>query len=268
MPILLQFLRMTVSRRDLLRELFWRDLKMGHAAHGFGGVWVYVHPIVIVGTYLLIFGFVLGGRIAVSAAFPGNYPSYIMAGLVPWLVTANVLGRAPAALASNANLVKQVVFPIEILPVANTLVCFWIYMPALLLVLIYKFFIGGGLPLFTLALPIAFLLHATTAAGVIFALSSVTPFVRDVREFVNVYSAIAMYFTPAVYLPDWAPPPLRPLIYLNPFSYFVWVYQDVLFFGAFAHPVAWIVCLVISVGSLYGGYSLFRRLKPFLGNVL
>src|SRR5262245_45487112 len=122
--------KLLVRNGDLVREMFWRDLKVGHAGHSFGGIWVYLHPIVIVGTYLIIFGFVLGSKIAVASPFPGDYPSYILIGLVPWLITAAVLGRGPSVLFGAANLVKQVVFPVEVLPVAITLVCFMTYIPA------------------------------------------------------------------------------------------------------------------------------------------
>ena len=51
-----------------------RELSAAHARHGFGGIWVYAHPLVIVGTYLLIFGFVLGNKIAITGEFPVIIP--------------------------------------------------------------------------------------------------------------------------------------------------------------------------------------------------
>ena len=47
-------------------------------------------------------------------------------------------------------------------------------------------------------------------------------------------------------------------VVLNPFSYVIWVYQDVLYFGAIVHPVAWIVFLASSLLSLALGYRSFR----------
>jgi lipopolysaccharide transport system permease protein len=99
-------------------------------------------------------------------------------------------------------------------------------------------------------------------------LSGLTLFVRDIREFINVFSLVAMYITPAVYVEDWVPSALRPLLYLNPFSYLIWVYQDTLFYGFIKHPEAWYFMIFTSVIALAGGYRLFRRLKPFYGNVL
>lgn len=264
-------LRMTFDQifryRELLREMVDRDLRASHARHGFGGLWVYIHPLVVVGTYLLIFGFVLGNRLIANGEFLGDFPAYILAGLVPWLMMQAALVRGPGALIGSANLVKQVVFPIEILPIASMIAASIPYLPALGLVIIYKFFVGG-LSWTLILLPAVLAVHAVLAVGLSFALSAITPFFRDLREIVTVFTSIAMYLMPTVYLPDWMPRVLRPLIYSNPFSYVVWVYQDVLFFGEFRHPYAWMIFLLFALLSLGLGYRTFEKLKPYYGNAL
>jgi lipopolysaccharide transport system permease protein len=254
--------------RELLREMVDRDLSASHARHGLGGLWVYVHPLVIVGTYLLIFGFVLGNRLVTGGDFLGDFPAYILAGLVPWLMMQAALVRAPGALIGSANLVKQVVFPIEILPVASTIAATIPYLPALALVLIYNYLAGGGPSWILLCLPAVLAMHAILAIGMSFALSAITPFFRDLREIVTVFTSIAMYLMPTVYLPDWMPRVLRPMIYLNPFSYVVWVYQDVLFFGELRHPFSWVIMFLFALLSLGIGYRTFEKLKPYYGNAL
>lgn len=264
----LELLALCRRRRELLREMTDRELHSGHAGHSLGGRWIYIHPLVIVASYLLILGFVIGSRIAVSGSFPGDYPSYILVGLVPWLVTQNVLIRGAGALLGQSGLVKQVVFPIEIIPTAIVVSIFQAFVPAFSLVLIYKFFLGGGLPATIVLLPFVLAMHFVFVLGLALLLAAVTVFLRDVKEFVNVFCVIAMYFTPAIYLPDWAPPLLKPVLYANPFSYMTWVYQDVVFFGEIRHPFAWVVSAILTVGSIYAGTFIFRRLKPFYGNVL
>jgi lipopolysaccharide transport system permease protein len=262
------FLRVSIRNRALMREMVARDLKGGVAGHGFGVAWVFIQPLVIVLTYMLVFGVVIGSKIAVTSTFPGDYISYIMAGLVPWLIMSNALGRAPSVFMSNANLVKQVVFPVEILLVANVVACFLVFVPSIALMLAYKLFFGGGLAPVIVLLPAVIVMHMVFSLGLMMILSVITPFIRDIREFVTVYSAISMYFTPAIYLPDWVPAAIRPVLYLNPFSYVVWVYQDVLFFGRIDHGFAWIVFAVMTIATFLGGLTVFRRVKPFLGNVI
>ncbi|MCC8945696.1 ABC transporter permease [Bradyrhizobium brasilense] len=253
--------------RELLREMVHRDLSAAHAMHGFGALWIFIHPLVIVATYLLIFGFVLGSKLAINADFPGDYSAYILASLVPWLMLQAAIVRGPGALLASANLVKQVVFPIEVLPIAATIAATIPHLPALALVILYKAYVGG-LSWMVLLLPVVLVMHGILAIGLSFALSAITPFFRDLRDIVTVFTSIVMYLMPTVYLPDWMPSVLRPLIYSNPFSYVVWVYQDVLFFGTFKHPYAWVVTLLFALLSLGLGYRTFEKLKPYYGNAL
>lgn len=263
-----QFLRAIWRHRGLVGELIWRDIRGGHAGHGLGSAWVYIQPLVVVASFMMIFGIVIGSKIAVTATFPGDYTSYILIGVTPWLLMSNALARGPSVFLSNANLVKQVVFPIETVPVAAAAAAFLTFAPAFAVMVVYKLALGGGLGWAALLFPLVLALHFILALGLILLLSVTTPFLRDIREFVTIYLAIAMYFTPAVYLPDWVPEQLRPVLYLNPFSYVVWVYQDALFFGEIRHGFAWIVFAGMAVAAFAGGLHVFRRIRPYLGNVL
>ncbi|MGL4727475.1 MAG: ABC transporter permease [Bosea sp. (in: a-proteobacteria)] len=266
--MVIDFARVIRRNIPLVREMALRDIKGGHAGHGLGSLWIYIQPIVVVATFMLIFGVVIGTKMAVTSTFPGDYTSYILVGLTPWLLMSNALGRATNAFITNANLVKQVVFPVETLPVATIVACFLIYVPTFILMVGYKALLGGGLGWLALALPLVLLMHALLCVGLTLLLSVTTPFLRDIREFVTIYMSVSMYFTPAIYLPDWVPSLVRPILYLNPFSYVVWVYQDVLFFGAIRHGFAWIVFAAMSIAIFLAGLVVFRRVKPYLGNVL
>jgi lipopolysaccharide transport system permease protein len=256
------------SMRELIIELTRRDMGSAHAGHGLGNLWVYTQPLLIVLIYLFIFGFVIGSRIAITDSFPGDYPSYIIIGLVPWLAIQACLVKSTGALTGASNLVKQVVFPIEVLPISAAMGASLPFLPALGIALLYKQFFGGGLPLTALLLPLVILMQLALCLGLAFALAALTCFIRDLREVVGVFCLVAMYVTPAVYLPEWVPEAFRPLLYFNPFSYLTWVYQDTLFFGEIRHPEAWWTVAVMSVVSLSLGFRLFKKLKPFYGNVI
>jgi lipopolysaccharide transport system permease protein len=104
--------------------------------------------------------------------------------------------------------------------------------------------------------------------GVAFILAMGSAFLRDLKEVVQVFGLVGLYVMPIVYLPEWVPSLFKPLLYLNPFSYMIWCYQDALYFGRFEHPWAWPVFLVGSVATFAVGYRAFRFLKPYVGDVL
>jgi lipopolysaccharide transport system permease protein len=104
--------------------------------------------------------------------------------------------------------------------------------------------------------------------GIAFLLGAISPFFRDIKDIVQVFSVIGVYLIPVVYLPDMVPAAVRPLLFLNPFSHLVWCYQDVCYFGQIAHPWSWAVLLAISGLSCVLSYRVFQKLKPYFGNVL
>ena len=104
--------------------------------------------------------------------------------------------------------------------------------------------------------------------GVAYVLAAVGTYFRDLKDFVQVFCIAGMYLMPVVYLPTMVPRVFRPLLYLNPFSYMAWCYQDACYFGRFEHPWAWPVFLGGSLGMFYLGYRVFRKLKICFGSVL
>jgi lipopolysaccharide transport system permease protein len=64
------------------------------------------------------------------------------------------------------------------------------------------------------------------------------------------------------------PAAFDPILWLNPFSYMIWCYQDVLYFGSLGHQAAWVIFPAWSLFIFAGGYRVFRRVRPLFANVL
>jgi lipopolysaccharide transport system permease protein len=99
-------------------------------------------------------------------------------------------------------------------------------------------------------------------------LAAIGPYFRDIKDFVQVFNSVAMFILPIPYLPQALPAIIRPILYINPFSYLIWCCQDVLFYGSFEHPYAWVALIIFSLVSFVFGYRVFRKLKTMFGNVL
>jgi lipopolysaccharide transport system permease protein len=104
--------------------------------------------------------------------------------------------------------------------------------------------------------------------GVSYLLAATGAYFRDVKDLVQDFSTVAFFILPILYLPESVPAALRGILYINPFSYMVWCYQDILYFGRFAHPWAWAMFGVMSLLVFVFGYRVFRKLKTMFGNVL
>ena len=104
--------------------------------------------------------------------------------------------------------------------------------------------------------------------GVSFFLASIGVFFRDIKDFVQIFSVVGVYLMPTFYLPTLVPSVFRPLLYLNPFSYMIWCFQDLIYFGRLEHRMSWVVFPLISITVFVLGYRVFRKLRPMFGNVL
>jgi len=254
--------------RTLTWEFTRREVSSQYAGQVLGTIWAIGHPLFMMALYLFIFGVVFRQRIGGTYELPLDYTTYILVGLIPWMSFAQAMARSCAALTGQANLVKQVVFPIEILPTKVVIASFIPQLVGLVVLIVYVLAQHGGLHLTYLLLPVLVGLQALAMLGVAMAFAAIGVFLRDLKEIVGLFTVAGLYLMPAFYLPAWVPPIFKPVLYANPFSYMIWCYQDALYFGRIDHPWAWALFVPGSLLSFVVGYRIFRKLKPFFGNVL
>ncbi len=256
--------------RALTLALAKREVTDKYTRQVLGSVWAVGHPLIHVCVFILLFQVVLKQRMGGTVELPLDYVAYLLSGLIPWLAVQESLGKGSTVITSNANLVKQVVFPLEVLPVKSVLACFVTQFVGTLCLMVYVLVDHGSLPRTYALLPALWMFQAIGMAGIVFAISALGVYVRDIKELVQVFSVVGVYLVPIVYQPEMVPDSIRPLLKFNPFSHMVWCYQDACYFG---HPVwehwyAWIVFPVGSVLTFLVGYSLFRKLQAHFGSVL
>jgi|GEM_PF-267949 len=256
------------SRRHLLLELTRREILDRHAGQLFGAGWAFLHPLLVVAVYVFVFGYVFKGRVGGGATAGLDYPAFLLAGLIPWLGFQESMARASVVIVGNANLVKQVIFPIEVLPVRVALAAFFTEAVLLIGLLMYVGFRGGIAPGTLVLLPAFLALQLLAFVGLNYFLAAFGVFFRDTRELVQAFAVMGLYLLPTIYSPDTAPSWLLSLLALNPFSHFVWCAQDALFFGHFQHPWSWLVATSFSLLLLLSGYRFFRRASIVFGNLL
>ena len=257
-----------VFRRHLIYELARREISDRYAGQSFSRFWTIGHPLILLGTYVFVFGFIFKARMGGRPDQPFDYTSYLLSGLIPWLTFQETMSKAGSLIVANANVVKQVIFPIEVLPVksvVSTLVTQLVLLGGLGLLIAVRYF---TLPLTWLLLPLLLLLQILAMVGVSFALSAVGAYFRDTKDVVQVFNVVGIYFLPAIYLPGATPRGFDALLLLNPFSHLVYCFQDALYFGAIRHPYSWIILFILSIAAFVFGHRLFRRLSTMFGNVL
>ncbi len=185
-------LRLLSTRREILLNLVRKELKVKYAASVLGAVWSLLNPLV----FLAVFTFVtrvLGNRTP-------DYPVYLLSGLLAWNLFSASLATGARSVLDNANLVKKVAFPREILPLAGIGVALVDYVLQMGVLLLFILVSGYGFRLPELALlPLAFLALLTFTTAMAFWMAALNVRYRDVQHLLSVALLVWFWGTPIVY---------------------------------------------------------------------
>src|SRR4051812_36828201 len=93
--------------------LVLRDLQARSRQAYLGYLWLFVQPLLVTGAFSFLVQRILGR--GDQSDVP--YPLFLLAGLIPWQFFANSLTDSTESLVKNVDLVRQVYFPREFLPI-------------------------------------------------------------------------------------------------------------------------------------------------------
>lgn len=254
--------------KRLIFEMAREELTGRHRGQWLGAAWTLVHPLALTLLYLFLFGIVFAQRVGGTREMPLDYTAYLLSGLMPWLTFQTAMTTSVNAITGNTGLVKQFTFPVEILPLRDVCAAMLTWVVGIGATLIY-ITVSQRVVVPTwglLALVVTAQVLAMAGAG--FVLSATAVFVRDVREILTLFVLIAMFLMPIFYLPGWVPALFQPLLWANPFTYMVWVYQDVIYFGRIEHPIAWVIYFGGSLLLFGWGVRVFRATRPLFSSAL
>jgi lipopolysaccharide transport system permease protein len=265
-----QLVESLVLNRALLFALAKRDISDEYVEHGFSRWWPVVHPLVLMCIYLFIFTYVFPARLESAGIFQADSVIYLMAGIIPWITLSQIMGKATMSIVGNSVIVKQMSFPLEHLAIKTMSGPLSFGLVSLLALVVYALYKTGFecLVTYALGIPILLILTGLFATGVALLFASIQVFFRDFREFVNIFVTAGLFIHPILYFPGMIPEKIQPLLLLSPFTYLLYCWQDVLFFGAPLHVEAWFVAPALAVGLLVLGSRVFMVSKPHFGDFL
>lgn len=247
---------MSVFRyRELIRNLVLKDLKLKYRDSVLGFLWSLANPLLLILVYSFVFGHLFTGG-------PANLVYFLMVGILPWNFFAQSLMMSTGSILDNGNLIRKVALPMEVFPVATVLFSLAQYLLALIVffpmaLLFFKVSVAWS----WLAFVPILVLQILFTVGMCFIVSTATVFYRDVRHFTEILLMLLFWLTPIIYDIRTVSDSLKTVLYMNPLSYFILAYQDVLYRNVFLSLDRLIVLLILTFLSLGLGYSLFLICK-------
>jgi lipopolysaccharide transport system permease protein len=268
---LLDVMRVVVRFRALIRELAFRDVSDRYLDHALGGAWAVMSPLLVLAVYVYLFTSVFPARLGSHDSGLGGV-IWILSGLVTWFFITDVMGRAVGAVSSASNLVKRVVFPVEIIPMQTTVVALPGFLIGLIVILALQALHDPSILMGTAwLLPLALLILGAVVIGLAYGLAALGPFLRDLREIVQFVSMIGMFLAPVLYLPsviDSLNPLLSALLDANPFTHVLACLRDALVHGRLTQPASWLIAFLFGAVTLIAGVTVYERVKPHFAEAL
>jgi ABC-type polysaccharide/polyol phosphate export permease len=261
------FLRNLVARRSLLFQLVRRDFQQRFVGSAVGWIWGVIHPLVLLASWTFVFSVCLHQKMP-AGAVTDNYPLFLFAGMLPWLLFTETVQRSTSSLLEQASLITKTVFPAEMVPVSIFLSSLVSHLIALVLAVaaigIWLHHIGSGLML----LPVYMLLLGMFAVGFGWILASLQVYLRDTAQVLTVILTFWFWLTPIFIAEQQFPARVRILLAGNPLAYVVRAYRELLLSGRWPRLDELGIIAVFAVATFLAGGLFFRHMKRGFADVL
>ena len=97
-----------VRHRALLWQFITRNVELRHKGSHLGLAWPFLTPLLMLGLYVFVFGYVFGGKAGAGAGEPRvDYALGVFIGLILFHFIGEVLGVAPTVIVGKPNFVKK-----------------------------------------------------------------------------------------------------------------------------------------------------------------
>ncbi len=257
------------QHKDLIWQYTRREILLRYRGTYLGWVWSIVNPLITLGVYTFVFGFILKARFAYSTGSGKiEYALSLFCGIVVYNLFSGCIARAPHLIVSKPNYVKKVVFPVEILPVAalvsnlvHTGTGFLILIPASILVTSH---ISGTIYLF----PLILLPLCALTLGLGWFLSSMGVFARDIGQAITILLQLLFFMSAIIYPVSAIPELVRPYALLNPLIFIIENSRRTLIWGLQVEWYAWFAVTVLSFIIMQTGYVWFMKSKRSFSDLL
>ena len=255
------------ARFELIMSLARRELLARYKGSALGILWALLTPVVMIAIFTFIFAGIFGARFG-SSSSNWDYAIYLFCGLLPWTMFQEAVLQSSTTIVSHANLVKRVVFPLETLPIAQTLSSLGNQLFGTVALLVAMLLIRQKIPLTIIWLPALLIPQLLLTLGAAWLIASLGVFLRDIAQGTSLFMTAWMFLTPIIYPESIVPERYRPFVNLNPFTPLIRNYRRVLIEGTMPDWSGLAYFTIFAILSFLFGYWWFARTRKNFADVI
>ena len=183
--------------RYLLFNLVRRDLKVKYRYSILGILWSLLSPLMMMLVFSLIFAKLL------PRGDVRDYAIFFLVALLPWQFFTGSMLSGTSSVTGSSSLVKKVYFPRELLPTSAIFANLVNFIIALGVLVIFLYIAGIGLTIHAGWVPAILFTQIVFTLGLVFILSSLNVFYRDIVMILDVVLLAWFFLTPIIYPLEW-----------------------------------------------------------------
>jgi len=245
--------------RSRLIEGVKHDVKQQYTGSVMGIFWVMLFPLLQLGIYAMLYTVIF--KVRPSGLTEYSYTLLVFSGLVPLLAFGQALVAASGSLSSNKQLLLNTVFPADLIPVRAALAAQIPLLFGLLVTVVLGYVLGRSSWQAIILVPFFWILLMMFTIGLGWMLSLLSLVIRDIQHALGLILMLVIVLSPFAYTPEMVPASLKFIIYLNPLSYFVLAFQQLIVYGSWPGLVSTLGSIGLSLSVFCLGFILFRRAK-------
>ena len=254
--------------RSLTLELSKREVLGRYRGASFGLLWSLISPFLMLIVYTIAFGYVLKSRWPHTSGSTTDYALILFLGLIVHGLFAECMNRAPSLVVSNVNLVKRIIFPLEILPWPLILSALFHALMNVVVFALLMLVLQHHLPGTIIALPLVLIPLVVFTAGVCWFLSALGVYMRDIGQITGVLTTAMLFLSSAIVPVDTLPKAYRIVFYLNPLTFIIDQTRQVAIWGHWPNFAGLAAYLAGSLVVAWLGYIWFRKTRRGFADVL
>ena len=248
--------------RYLVVQLVRRDILARYQGSLLGVGWGLLSPLLILAAYTFVFRTVFKARWPGGGDSTSEFVLQLFAGLLVFNLFSDLLGRAPRIVLDQPNLVKRVVFPLEVLAWVAVGAVMFHGLLALAILLGATVGLGTQLTPWVLAAPLILACTVPVLLGLSWLLSGLGVFLRDIGHVIGPAISMLLFVSPVLYPVQALPPLLRELLWLNPLTVPIENLRLVLLRGVPPDWAALATYTAIGLAFAFFSHRLFERIRP------
>lgn len=263
--------RTVVRHWDLLCQMTRRNVEQRYKGSVLGLVWSFVQPLMMLCVYTFVFSVVFKARWGVDIAGAdgkGAFAVIMFCGMALFNLFSESVNMSSGCIVGNQNLVKKVIFPLEILPLVQVMTTFILGVAWFVLLFLGAWLILGFVGWTMLLLPAIVLPVFVFTLGISYLVASFGVFVRDTQYVIGVVLQVLFFATPIFYPISAVPEKLRWILEANPLTIFIEQTRRVFLYGCLPDWRFLGIATLVSLAVLQLGYFFFIRTKKGFADVL